>query len=63
MPHSHAAESVTPQLDFPSRDGFCRQYERTRPATALNSADAFVTGMRDQPRVIARADSAITARC
>jgi hypothetical protein len=32
-------------------------------ATALNSADIFATGMRDQPRLIVRADSSITARC
>jgi hypothetical protein len=32
-------------------------------ATALNSADVFATGMRDQSRLIVRADSSITARC
>jgi hypothetical protein len=32
-------------------------------ATALNSADVLATAMRDQSRLIARADSSITARC
>jgi hypothetical protein len=32
-------------------------------ATALNSADVLATGMRDQSRLIVRADSSITARC
>jgi hypothetical protein len=32
-------------------------------ATALNSADVFATGMRDQSRLIVRADSSITASC
>jgi hypothetical protein len=32
-------------------------------ATALNSAAVFATAMRDQSRLIVRADSSITARC
>jgi hypothetical protein len=32
-------------------------------ATALNSADVFATKMRDQSRLIVRADSPITASC
>jgi hypothetical protein len=32
-------------------------------ATALNRADVFATGMRDQSRLIVRADSSITASC
>jgi hypothetical protein len=32
-------------------------------ATALNSGDVLATGMRDQSRLIVRADSSITARC
>jgi len=31
--------------------------------TALNSADVFATGTRDQSRLIVRADSSITASC
>jgi hypothetical protein len=31
-------------------------------ATALNSADVFATGMRDQSRLIVRPDRSITAR-
>jgi hypothetical protein len=37
--------------------------ERRVTATALNSADVFATGMRDQSRLIVRADSSITASC
>jgi hypothetical protein len=37
--------------------------ERPLTATALNSADVLATGMRDQSRLIVRADSSITARC
>jgi hypothetical protein len=32
-------------------------------ATALNSAHVFATGMRDQSRLIVRADSSIMASC
>jgi hypothetical protein len=32
-------------------------------ACALNSADVFATGMRDQSRLIVPADSSITASC
>jgi hypothetical protein len=32
-------------------------------ATALNRADVVATGMRDQSRLIVRADSSITASC
>jgi len=32
-------------------------------ATALNGADVFATEMRDQSRLIVRADPSITARC
>jgi hypothetical protein len=32
-------------------------------ATALNSAAVLATAMRDQSRLIVRADSSITARC
>jgi hypothetical protein len=32
-------------------------------ASALNSAEVFATGTRDQSRLIVRADSSITARC
>jgi hypothetical protein len=32
-------------------------------ATALKSAAVFATAMRDQSRLIVRADSSITARC
>jgi hypothetical protein len=35
--------------------------DRGRPA--LNSADVLATGMRDQSRLIVRADSSIAARC
>jgi hypothetical protein len=32
-------------------------------ATGLNSADVFAAGMRDQSRLIVRADSSMTASC